>query len=165
MAGRSEIVVRFAGEGGQGVVTAAEMLARAATGVGYHALTFATFPSQILGGPTWTQARVSRTEVLSPGGEIDILVAFNDYAYREHRTEVRDGGVILLDPSVVPDPSDSTHRCITVPFDELAKQTGESRAANMVVMGGLSRLVNMPLEFFKDFVTARFAGRDSALQP
>lgn len=164
MAGRSEIVVRFAGEGGQGVVTAAEMLARAATGVGYHALTFATFPSQILGGPTWTQARVARTPVLSPGDEIDILVAFNDYAYREHRPEVRDGGVILLDPSVVPDASDTTHRCITVPFDELAKQTGESRAANMVVMGGLSRLVNMPLEFFKDFVTARFAGREGVVE-
>ena len=164
MAGRSEIVVRFAGEGGQGVVTAAEMLARAATGVGYHALTFATFPSQILGGPTWTQARVSRSEVLSPGDEIDILVAFNDYAYREHRTEVRDGGVILLDPAVTPDPSDHTHRCITVPFDELAKQTGESRAANMVVMGGLSRLVNMPLAFFKDFVTARFAGREGVVE-
>ena len=65
LAQQNEIVVRFAGEGGQGVVTAAEMLGRAATAVGYHALTFATFPSQILGGPTWTQARVSPNEVLS----------------------------------------------------------------------------------------------------
>jgi 2-oxoglutarate ferredoxin oxidoreductase subunit alpha len=164
MASRSEIVVRFAGEGGQGVVTAAEMLARAATGVGYHALTFATFPSQILGGPTWTQARISRTPVLSPGDEIDVLIAFNDHAYEEHRSDVRDGGVILLDPSVTPDPNDSSHRCITVPFEELAKQTGESRAANMVVMGGLSQLINMPLEFFKDFVTNRFAGRAGVVE-
>ena len=164
MASRSEIVVRFAGEGGQGVVTAAEMLARAATGVGFHALTFATFPSQILGGPTWTQARVSRVPVRSPGDAVDILIAFNDFAYQEHRHDVRDGGVILLDPSVAPDPSDSTHRCISVPFDELAKQTGESRAANMVIMGGLSRLVNMPIELFKDFVAARFAGREGVVE-
>ncbi len=164
MASQSEIVVRFAGEGGQGVVTAAEMLARAATGVGYHALTFATFPSQILGGPTWTQARVSRTPVLSPGDAIDILVAFNDEAYKEHRVEVREGGVILLDPSVTPDPSDSAHRCIIVPFDELAKQTGESRAANMVVMGALSKLINMPVNYFKDFVSQRFAGRDKVVE-
>lgn len=164
MASQSEIVVRFAGEGGQGVVTAAEMLARAATGVGFHALTFATFPSQILGGPTWTQARVSREPVLSPGDTVDILVAFNDEAYREHRVEVRDGGVILLDPSVTPDPDDSAHRCITVPFDELAKQTGESRAANMVVMGGLSKLITMPVEFFKEFVSRRFAGRAGVVE-
>ena len=164
MASRSEIVVRFAGEGGQGVVTAAEMLARASAGVGYHALTFATFPSRILGGPTWTQARVSRAPVFSPCDFVDILVAFNEHAYEEHRPEVRDGGVILLDPTITPDPTDTSHRCITVPFDELAKQTGESRAANMVVMGGLSRLINMPLEFFKDFVAARFAGRAGVVE-
>jgi 2-oxoglutarate ferredoxin oxidoreductase subunit alpha len=164
MAGRNEIVVRFAGEGGQGVVTAAEMMARVATGVGYHALTFATFPSQILGGPTWTQARIAKIPVRSPGDAIDILVAFNDEAYQEHRSDVREGGVILLDPAVTPDTSDSHHHCISVPFDELAKQTGESRAANMVVMGGLSRLVNMPLDFFKDFVTNRFAGREGVVE-
>lgn len=163
MASRSEIIVRFAGEGGQGVVTAAEMLARAATGVGYHALTFATFPSQILGGPTWTQARVSRTPVESPGDAIDILVAFNDEAYHEHRTEVQDGGIILLDPSITP-LSDEHLRCVTVPFDELAKQTGESRAANMVVMGGLSRLINMDVNYFKEFVSQRFAGRDRVVE-
>ena len=107
MAGQREFVVRFAGEGGQGVVTAAEFVARAATTVGFHALTFATFPSQILGGPTWTQARVARDPVRSPGDSVDILVAFNDEAYEEHRGEVRPGGVILLDPSVTPDPTDT----------------------------------------------------------
>ena len=163
MAGQREFVVRFAGEGGQGVVTAAEFVARAATTVGFHALTFATFPSQILGGPTWTQARVGRDPVRSPGDSVDILVAFNDEAYQEHRHEVRAGGVILLDPSVTPDPADTERRTIAIPFDELAKQTGESRAANMVVMGALSKLINMPLEYFKEFVSNRFAGRDNVI--
>ena len=84
-------------------------------------------------------------------------------AYHEHRTEVHDGGIILLDPSVTP-LSDEHLRCVTVPFDELAKQTGESRAANMVVMGGLSRLINMPVHYFKDFVSQRFAGRDKVVE-
>ena len=162
MAGQTEFVVRFAGEGGQGVVTAAEFVARAATAVGYHALTFATFPSQILGGPTWTQARVARDPVKSPGDAVDILVAFNDYAYQEHRGDVREGGVILLDPSVSPDLA-AGERTIVIPFDELAKKTGESRAANMVVMGALSKLINMPLEYFKQFVSARFAGREKVI--
>ena len=138
-------------------------MARAATTVGFHALTFATFPSQILGGPTWTQARVARDPVRSPGDSVDILVAFNDEAYEEHRGEVRPGGVILLDPSVTPDPTDTDRRTIAVPFDELAKTTGEARAANMVVMGALSKLINMPLEYFKEFVSNRFAGRESVI--
>ena len=91
-----DFVVRFAGEGGQGVVTSAEGLAQASTQVGYHALTYATFPSQILGGPTWTQARISTETVLSAGDNIDVLVAFNEEAYENHRSEVRDGGVIIF---------------------------------------------------------------------
>ena len=163
MASRNEIVVRFAGEGGQGVVTAAEMLAGAATAVGFHALTFATFPSQILGGPTWTQARVSPRPVLSPGDALDVLVAFNDYAYQEHRSEVRDGGFILHDPAVQPDEGGTGRYTLAVPFDELAKRTGESRAANMVIMGALAHLVNMPLDIFMRFVERRFAGRESVI--
>ena len=164
MAGQREFVVRFAGEGGQGVVTAAEFVARAATTVGFHALTFATFPSQILGGPTWTQVRVAREPVKSPGDAVDILVAFNDEAYQEHRGEVRDGGAILLDPSVTPDPSDKGRRTIAVPFDDLAKQTGEARSANMVVIGALSKLINMPVGYFKEFVSTRFAGREGVIK-
>ena len=84
-----DFVVRFAGEGGQGVVTSAEGLAQTSTNAGYHALTFATFPSQILGGPTWTQARISTNPILSPGDDVDVLVAFNEEAYETHQSEVR----------------------------------------------------------------------------
>ena len=157
-----EIVVRFAGEGGQGVVTASEMLARAAATVGYHVLTFATFPSQILGGPTWTQTRVSTDPILSPGDDVDVLVALNHRAYEDHRSEVRDGGVILHDPAVKAD--GERLRTISVPFDALAKQTGEARAANMVLMGALAHLVHMPQEYLADFVNVRFKGRDAVVK-
>jgi 2-oxoglutarate/2-oxoacid ferredoxin oxidoreductase subunit alpha len=163
MASRNEIVVRFAGEGGQGVVTAAELLARAATAVGYHALTFATFPSQILGGPTWTQARLSTVLVRSPGDAVDVLVAFNEEAYETHQVEVRDGGVVMHDPSFTPTPRDGI-KSFAIPFDELAKQTGESRAANMVVLGALAHLVNMPQQYLETFLEARFKGRDTVIE-
>ena len=155
-----DLVVRFAGEGGQGVVTASEMLARAAASVGYHVQTFATFPSQIMGGPTWTQTRISTTPVLSPGDELDVLVALNREAYDNHNEEVREGGVVLHD-SGFEVTSDS--RAIGTPFDELAKQTGEARSANMVIIGALAHLVGMPLRYFEEFVQERFKGRDAII--
>ena len=79
-----DFVVRFAGEGGQGVVTAAAALAQAAAQVGYHVLTFSTFPSQIRGGPTWTQVRVATSPILSSGDDLNVLVAFNKEAYETH---------------------------------------------------------------------------------
>ncbi len=156
-----DLVVRFAGEGGQGVVTAAEMLARAAASVGYHVQTFATFPSQIMGGPTWTQTRISTMPVLSPGDDLDVLVALNLEAYDNHHEEVRSGGVILHDSTF---DILSDNRAVGVPFDELAKEAGEARAANMVIIGGLAHLVNMPLQYFEDFVQQRFKGREAVIE-
>ena len=149
-----DFVVRFAGEGGQGVVTSAEGLAQTATNAGYHALTFATFPSQILGGPTWTQVRISINPILSVGDEVDVLVVFNREAYDTHQGEVRDGGVVIFNSNEFKLEDDS--RGFGLPVEELAKTTGNNRAANMVIMGALAHLVDMPMNFLEEFVTKRF---------
>ena len=160
-----DFVVRFAGEGGQGVVTSAEGLAQAATQVGYHALTYATFPSQIMGGPTWTQARISDGPILSAGDDVDVLVAFNREAYETHALDVRQGGVILYnsnDKEFEGFETGSESQTFGLPVDELARSTGNTRAANMVVIGALAHLVNMPQEYLNQFVEKRFRrGRDN----
>ena len=154
-----DFVVRFAGEGGQGVVTSAEGLAQSSTQVGYHALTFATFPSQILGGPTWTQARISVDPVQAPGDDVDVLVAFNQEAYDTHVSEVREDGVVIFNSTEFQLEDDS--RAFGLPVEELARSTGNNRAANMVIMGALAHLVNMPHEYLEEFVEKRFnRGRD-----
>ena len=150
-----DFIVRFAGEGGQGVVTSAEGLAQSSTQVGYHALTFATFPSQILGGPTWTQARISVDTVLAPGDDVDVLVAFNQDAYDAHHEDVRKDGVVIFNSSEFGLEGDD--RSFGLPIDDLAKSTGNNRAANMVIMGALAHLVNMPQENLVSFVEERFS--------
>ncbi len=150
-----DFVVRFAGEGGQGVVTSAEGLAQTSTQAGYHALTFATFPSQIMGGPTWTQARISVDPVLSPGDDVDVLVVFNQEAYDTHYEEVRPDGVIIFNSNEFELKGDS--RGFGLPVEDLARSTGNNRAANMVIIGALAHLVHMPQQFLEDFVTQRFS--------
>ena len=152
---KQNFVVRFAGEGGQGVVTSAEGLAQAAAQVGYHVQTFATFPSQILGGPTWTQTRISNAPVLSSGDELDVLVAFNQEAYDTHYQEVRQDGVIIFDSGEFQ--LEHAGPTFGMPFEELAKSTGNPRAANMVIIGALAYLVNMPQKYLEEFVTKRFS--------
>ncbi len=154
MKANQDFVVRFAGEGGQGMVTSAEGLAQAASSVGYHVMTHSTFPSQILGGPTFAQTRIAATPILSPGDELDVLVAFNKEAYEIHRDEVRRDGVIIynsqdfrLEPG---------GQSFGMPFGELAKATGNSRAENMVVIGAFAQLIGMPQEYLERFVATRF---------
>ena len=97
---KTDFVVRFAGEGGQGLLTSSDGLAQAASNVGYHVQTFITFPSQILGGPTWAQARISTTPIISSGDSLDVLVAFNEEAYNTHKDELSDEGVIIYNVGV-----------------------------------------------------------------
>ena len=154
-----DFVVRFAGEGGQGVVTSAEGLAQVSTRVGYHALTYSTFPSQIMGGPTWTQARISDAPILSAGDDVDVLVAFNREAYETHYSEVRDGGVIIYnsnDREFEGFEAEGESRIFGLPIDELARSTGNTRAANMVVIGALAQLINMSQDYLEQFVEERF---------
>ena len=151
---KSDFVVRFAGEGGQGVVTSAEGLAQAATQTGYHAQTFATFPSQIMGGPTWTQTRISTSSIRSSGDELDVLVCFNQEAYDNHGDQVGAGGVVVYNSGEF-EPT-GAENSFGMDFNELAKSTGNARAANMVVIGALAQLVGMRQEIFDEFVRARF---------
>ena len=146
---KNDFVVRFAGEGGQGSVTSAEGFAQAAAQVGYHVQTFATFPSQIRGGPVWTQIRISTSNILSSGDDLDVLVAFNEYAYHVHRDEVREDGVIIYNSGEFQ--LDSDGKSLGMPFDELAKSTGNIRAANFVVMGAIAQLVNISQSVLEEF--------------
>ena len=152
---KTDFVIRFAGEGGQGFQTAAQGFAAANVQAGYHAQTFATFPSQITGGPTWFQVRVSTTPVLSRGDKLDVLVAFNEYAYDVHKDGVSDEGVVVYDSKALELPDDG--RSLGVPFEQLGKSTGNQRAANMVVMGCLAGLMNMPQLILEEFVSKRYA--------
>ncbi|MBI2855738.1 MAG: 2-oxoacid:acceptor oxidoreductase subunit alpha [Chloroflexi bacterium] len=151
---KKDFVFRFAGEGGQGQVTSAELMAQVTAQVGYYVKTYATFPSQIVGGPTWAQTRISTDLVLSYGDEVDVLVAFNRDAYNEHRSEVRDEGVIIYNSEEFDLEGESNSLGIRV--DELAKSTGNPRAANMVILGAIAHLINMPEHYLPDFVTKRF---------
>jgi len=151
---RTDFVARFAGEGGQGMVTSAEGLAQAAAQGGYHVLTYSTFPSQIMGGPTFAQVRISTSPILSNGDALDVLVCFNKEAYIQHEGEVQDSGVIIYNSGAFQIEDDP--RSVGLPFSELAKETGNTRAENMVVIGAFAHLVNMPQQYLEDFVTLRF---------
>lgn len=92
--------------------------------------------------------------MLSSGDELDVLVAFNEYAYNEHRGEVSDTGVIIYNSEEFD--LDPDGKSFGMRFDELARSTGNARAANMVVMGALAYLVDIRQQILEDFVTRRF---------
>jgi 2-oxoglutarate ferredoxin oxidoreductase subunit alpha len=150
----SDLVVRFAGEGGQGQVTAAEGLAQAAAGVGYHVQTFATYPSQIEGGPVWAQTRVSTNEILTQGDELDVLVALNRQGYETHIGDLREGGVLIYNSRDFDEAPEGN--VIGLDAEGLARETGNPRAANVIMIGAVITLASMPKDIFAEWIRARY---------
>ena len=154
-----DLIVRFAGEGGQGVVTASEGLSQAAAQVGYHVQTFSTFPSQIKGGPTLGQTRVSTLPILSSGDGLHVLVALDEYAYENNKEDLFANGIIVYNSKEF---TLDLPNAIGFNVDELARSTGNPLSANMVMIGAVAGLANMPAEYFTEFITKRFdRGRDN----
>jgi len=150
-----DLVVGFAGEGGQGVVTAADALVRAAAQVGYQVITYSSFPSQIMGGPTFAQVRVSTGRRLSTGDNLDVLVALDRHAYDTHVAELNVGGLVIHDSEEFWPPEDRPG--FGIPVKALARSSGNPRAANMVMIGAVSRLVDFSMKDLEGFVRQRFS--------
>ena len=150
----NNLVVRFAGEGGQGQVTAAEGLAQAAARVGYHVRTYATFPSQIKGGPVFAQASISVDEILSSGDELDVLVALNRWQYDHQIDDLREGGIVVYNSEEFE--LDEHPLVIGVAADAMARSTGNVLAVNFVLIGVVGAIVGMPVDYFEEYNRARY---------
>lgn len=149
---KRDFVIRFAGE--SGVVTSADALASAAARAGYHVYTFATFPSQILGGPIWAQVRVSVDPVQSQGDAPDLLVAFNKHGYAMHAPQLSRSGITIFNSHEHDLPDDG--RSFGIAVEELAKAVGNPRATNFVVIGAVAHMIGMRLEDIKEFNRAKY---------
>ncbi len=101
-ASRSQ-VVRFAGDSGDGVQLLGNQFAIAASAEGADLMTLPEFPAEIR-APTGTRFGVSayqvqfgQSEVLTPGDQADMLVAFNPAAFVTNIEFLKPGGTVVID--------------------------------------------------------------------
>ena len=149
------LVVRFAGEGGQGVVGGSELMASAAAQGGYHVLTFSTYPSQIKGGPAWGQARISSEPVLTPGDYLDVLVAQNRYAYDFNVEELREGGIVVYNSEEFE--IEDRGRVLGLPADKMAREAGNPLASTIILIGAVAKMAGVDMGALEAFITKRWS--------
>jgi len=149
------VCLRIAGEGGEGVISAGELLTQVAGRLGMHIQTYKTFPSEIRGGTAVYQIRVGPDVVLSQGDRLDVLVAFNREGFDRNIAELHRGGILVYDFEEEP-----AHAGVStnyaVPMGALAIEAGSKRAKNMVALGAICELFGFPIDGMKDGVRRKF---------
>lgn len=144
LADRTEI--RFAGEGGQGMILAGIILAEAACIYGGKtAVQTQSYGPEARGGASKAEVVISSGEVDHPEVlEADVLVALSKEAFKKFSKDVKPGGLIIVDEDKVD--SSSVPDAVRIPITRMALETtGRIITANTVALGvlvGLKEIVS-----------------------
>ena len=171
------------GIGGQGNVLASEVVGSAINDRGYHVAVGETYGASQRGGSVMSHVRVSADKemsVLIPSGEAHIIIGFEPLeTLRMARKYAGPDTMIVYDPRPVyplgvlqgvqtyPAIEDISAEiqslsaaAYAVPAADIAMEVGDSRSANIALLGAFTQLPDSPLsrEDLEKILTQRFRG-------
>jgi len=163
--------VRIHGRGGQGVVTAAEMLSVAAFNEGRHAQAFPSFGSERTGAPVVSFCRIDdkTIRVREPVMEPDALIIQDPTLLNQVDvfSGLKHDGFVLINTSKnfddlgLGDFATGFHheRLLTVPAGDLAREYTGRAVPNAALLGGFAALSGLiSLEAVSAAIRERFSG-------
>jgi len=161
---QSDLIVRIAGESGEGVITVGETLCKLAARAGINILTFRTFPAEIKGGPCMIQVRLSEKTIPHHGEMVDLLVCLNQASLDENLKDLKANGVLVCEAECDLDDPQGERIVYKAPFERIAtREIGSRITKNIVVLGTLSYIMGLPKTIIEGFLTEKFARKGKAV--
>ena len=133
-----EMNLLVAGFGGQGVMTLGKFLAMATCDfTDKHVTFFPSYGAQQRGGTANCYVVISDDLIGTPmGDKVDYLIVMNEPSARTFLDNLKPGGVVFVNSSIVKDniPRDDI-TIIRAPVTELALKIGDARILNVIMLG------------------------------
>ena len=147
-----DIMIRVAGEAGQGVQTTGTLLAETLARLGVHVVATQSYMSRIRGGLNWFDIRAGDRPLLGGAERADLLIALTEESVAILREQTTDAALILYDGE------QCRHDGVTcIPFTRIAKQTAQSPVmANVVAAAAVLTLLDVGLEDLEDYLRRHF---------
>ena len=130
-----------AGFGGQGVLTAGMILINAGMELDKNVLFYPSYGSEMRGGTANCTVKISDGLIASPiSKNPDILLTMNTPAIDKFEDQLKPGGLLLVNSSIVPE--DRTYRddikVVKIPATDIAMEVNNPKGANLVMLGALA---------------------------
>jgi 2-oxoglutarate ferredoxin oxidoreductase subunit alpha len=152
-----DLVIRVAGESGEGIQSTGILLAQATARGGFHVITYWTVPAEIKGGHALFQVRLGDQRLYAQGDAVDILLAFNQEAYELNTRDLREGGLLLFDSADFTPPASDRWNQVPVPLTDIAKnQLKFELGKNVVAVGVCAALFGLPTEHAEKLLRDRW---------
>lgn len=154
-----QVEIRLGGTGGQGLITSGIILAQAAIKVGKNATQSQSYGPEARGGASKAEIIISEEEIYYPKVEkADVLLAMSPEAYEKYKDGVKEGGILIIDSSLIEKEPERKGKVYKVPLTEIAREKlGKTLVANIVALGVLAKVTGLvPLEVLEEVVSNRF---------
>lgn len=138
--------IRFAGFGGQGIIKSGIITAAAATiHSGKNAVQTQSYGPESRGGACKSEVVISEEDIDFPKvTEPDALVVMSQHAYNEYAEDVKSGGVIIMDPDMIPHEKELKNvKVYRVPATKIAEELGRKIVANIVMLGAFAAITGL----------------------
>jgi len=140
----SRYELRFSGSGGQGLITAGIIMAKAASIYeGKQAVQSQSYGPEARGGSSKSEVIISDGPIDYPKATtVDALLAMTQEACDKYTHDLKEGGILLVDSDLVTKlPETGNFRIISFPIINTAKtDVGREIVANIVALGAMVAL-------------------------
>lgn len=155
---------KIAGQQGEGIESAGELLAQGLAQRGFQLYGYRVFSSRIRGGHADYNLRISSTPIASIADHVDVLIALDQESIGLCGSELTEGGLIVADEKFGPLlPTGLSARMITVPLTELAQGAGNSKIKNVVAIGVTAALLGLETTSWETPLREEFKSKGEAL--
>jgi 2-oxoglutarate ferredoxin oxidoreductase subunit alpha len=187
---KERVVVRFAGDSGDGIQLAGNRFAAATALIGNDLVTLPDFPAEIrapagtLAGVSAFQIHFASREILTPGGQPNVLVAMNPAALKVNLPELERGGIVIVNEdgfsdanlrkaeygeSPLDDGTLGNYKVFRVPMTSMTVRATDgidgvsardaARSKNFFALGLVSWMYNRPTELTGRWIEEKFASK------
>jgi 2-oxoglutarate ferredoxin oxidoreductase subunit gamma len=151
-----ETTVIVSGFGGQGLLFAGTVLARAAMAAGLEVLWIPSYGPEMRGGAAACTVIIADRPVGSPVVDrVDVLIALSGPALERYGALVAPGGLLVIDGTMVEPPPSPDFEIVAPACTTLARAAGDDRLVSIVALGALiGRRPVVDAETLRDAVRA-----------
>jgi 2-oxoglutarate ferredoxin oxidoreductase subunit alpha len=191
---REEVVVKFAGDSGDGIQLTGSQFSDTSAFIGNDLATFPDYPAEIrapqgtVAGVSGFQVHIGHKEVQTPGDLADVLVAMNPAALKANMKWIKPGATVIIDidnfdsrhyklADYIEDPLEDGslegYNIVKAPITEMTrdvvKQFGlnlkiADKTKNQFVAGILFWLFNRDLKIGESFLRDRFKSKPELIE-
>ncbi|MGH2964884.1 MAG: 2-oxoacid:acceptor oxidoreductase subunit alpha [Solirubrobacterales bacterium] len=192
---KERVVVRFAGDSGDGIQLAGDRFAAATALVGNDLATLPNFPAEIrapagtVAGVSAFQIHFASRDILTPGGQPNVLVAMNPAALKANLTELERGGIVIAnedafgdhnlrkaqyDGNPLEDGTLDEYQVFRVPMTSMTVRATEgidgitardaARSKNLFALGLVSWMYSRPTDATIRWIEAKFASKPPIME-